>query len=153
MSVSLPRRPDDDVRRRTGTLAGVKVHIAAAALVRDGRVLLGHRHPQRQWHPNCWDVIGGHVEAGETAEQAVRRECREKLGVEIEVAAPIDIKFSDPNLTMTAFVVTRWRGEPTNAAPDEHDDLGWFTPEQIAGLTLADPGTRFALQEAARRSA
>lgn len=142
-----------DVGRRAGTLAGMTIHIAAAALVREGRVLLGHRHPQRRWYPDCWDVIGGHVEPGETAEQAVRRECREELGVEIDVAVPVDIGFSDPNLTMTTFVVTRWRGEPTNSAPDEHDDLRWFTPEEVAGLTLADPATRSALQDAARRSA
>lgn len=89
---------------------------------------------------------------GETAEQAVRRECREKLGVEIEVAAPMDINASDPNLTMTAFVVSRWRGEPTNAAPDEHDDLRWFTPDEVAGLTLAHPASRSALQGAALRT-
>ena len=137
----------------TGTLAGMKVKIATAALVRDGRVLLGHRHPQRRWYPDCCDLIGGHVEQGETAEEAVRRECREELGVEIEVAVPIDIGFSDPNLTMTAFVVTRWRGEPTNAEPDEHDDLRWFTPEEIDDLTLADPGMRSALQDLAGNSA
>jgi 8-oxo-dGTP diphosphatase len=131
----------------------MRVHIAAAAFVREGRVLLGHRHPQRRWYPDCWDVIGGHVEAGETAEQAVRRECREELGVEIEELVPIDIGCGVPNLTMTAFVVTRWRGEPMNAAPEEHDDLRWFSPEEIVDLTLADPGTRAALQDVARRSA
>ncbi|MBL8929334.1 MAG: NUDIX domain-containing protein [Kineosporiaceae bacterium] len=131
----------------------MQVHIASAVLVRNGRALLGHRHRYRRWYPDCWDVIGGHVEAGESAEQAVRRECREELGVQLEDLAPIDLEFSDQNLTMTAFVVTRWRGEPENAAPDEHDDLGWFTAEEIADLTLADPGIRCALQTAARRSA
>lgn len=128
------------------------IKIATAALVRDGRILLGHRHPQRRWYPDCWDLIGGHVEAAETPEEAVRRECREELGVEIDVAVPIEVKFSDPALTMTAFVVTSWRGEPTNQQPDEHDDLRWFTPEEVAHLTLADPGTRPVLQEAARRA-
>lgn len=123
--------------------------IAGAVLVRDGRVLLGHRHPQRQWYPNCWDVVGGHVEEGETPEDALRRECREELGVEVEEFVPLDIKFSDPSLTMKAFLVTRWRGEPTNTAPDEHDDLAWFTADEIADLTLADSASRATLQAAA----
>jgi hypothetical protein len=38
---------------------------------------------------------------------------------------------------MHAFLVTRWDGEPVNAAPEEHDDLGWFRPGDLAGLTLA----------------
>ena len=47
--------------------------------------------------------------------------------------------FSDPTLEMHAFLVTSWEGEPANCAPDEHDDLRWFTPAEIEGLTMADP--------------
>ncbi|PFG65616.1 hypothetical protein B0O41_0382 [Propionibacteriaceae bacterium ES.041] len=32
-----------------------------------------------------------------------------------------------------------WVGGPVNLAPDEHDDLRWFEPAELAGLTLADP--------------
>ncbi len=44
---------------------------------------------------------------------------------------------SDPTLDMHAFLVTRWEGEPVNAAPDEHDDLRWFPPRDLADLKLA----------------
>lgn len=44
------------------------VAIAVAALVLDAKVLLGHRHPARRWYPSCWDLIGGHVEVGESPE-------------------------------------------------------------------------------------
>jgi hypothetical protein len=47
---------------------------------------------------------------------------------------------SDPTLDMHAFLVTRWEGEPVNAAPEEHDDLRWFRPKDLAGLTMAHPG-------------
>jgi hypothetical protein len=42
---------------------------------------------------------------------------------------------------MNAFLVTRWEGEPVNAAPAEHDDLRWFRPSQLADLTLAHPAS------------
>jgi 8-oxo-dGTP pyrophosphatase MutT (NUDIX family) len=40
---------------------------------------------------------------------------------------------------MHAFLVTRWDGEPVNAAPDEHDDLRWFHPSDLPDLNLAHP--------------
>ena len=60
-----------------------RIPIAVAALVRDGLVLLVHRHPSRRWYPDCWDLVGGHVESGESHRQAVSRECLEELGVRV----------------------------------------------------------------------
>jgi 8-oxo-dGTP diphosphatase len=115
------------------------VAIATAALVRDGRVLMVHRHPERRWYPDCWDLVGGHIEAGESPEQAVIRECGEELNVRIIDPKPTPMAFTDPTIEMHAFVVARWEGEPVNAAPDEHDDLRWFEPCELAQLKLADP--------------
>lgn len=115
--------------------------IAGAALVRDGHVLLAHRHPLRQNYPNCWDIVGGHIEPGETAVDAVRRECREELGVDIEDPRPIPMTVSDPQIEMHAFVVTSWRGHPENTAPDEHDELRWFDPIELGDLVLAHPAS------------
>jgi 8-oxo-dGTP diphosphatase len=116
-----------------------QIQIAVAALVRDGLVLLGHRHPSRRWYPDCWDLVGGHVEAGELPDQAVRQECLEELGVHVHDPVPIPMTISDPTLDLHAFLVTRWDGEPVNAAPEEHDDLRWFRPRDLADLKLAHP--------------
>ncbi|WP_375423657.1 NUDIX hydrolase [uncultured Friedmanniella sp.] len=115
------------------------VEIALAALVRNGTLLLGHRHPARRWYPDCWDLIGGHVEIGESPEQAVRRECREEVAVDVVRMHRLDLDLSDPVLVPHAFLVTAWAGQPTNAAPDEHDDLGWFPAEALPGLRLSHP--------------
>ena len=116
-----------------------RIQISVAALVRDGLVLLVHRSPSRQVHPDCWDLVGGHVEPGELPERAVRRECLEEIGVHIHDPVPIPRTISDPALEMHTFVVTRWDGEPVNAAPEEHDDLRWFRPSELADLKLAHP--------------
>ncbi len=115
-----------------------RIRIAVASLVRDGQVLLAHRHPSRRWYPDCWDLVGGHVETGESPHQAVTRECLEELGVHVHDPLPIPMTFSDPTLDMHAFLVTRWDGEPANAAPEEHDDLRWFRPGELSDLKLAD---------------
>ena len=126
------------------------VAIATAALIRDGRVLLAHRHPLRRWYPDCWDLVGGHIEPGESPEQAVIRECLEELGVRIFNPRPLPMTFTNPGITMNAFVVTHWQGNPVNAAPDEHDQLVWFTPADLPHLKLADPAVLPALQNATR---
>ncbi|MHA7246420.1 NUDIX hydrolase [Arthrobacter tecti] len=113
--------------------------MAIAALVRDGSLLLAYRHPARRWYPDCWDLVGGHLERGESPQDTVLRECREEVAVDVSELRPIEIRIDDPNLLAHAFLVTRWTGEPTNAAPDEHDALSWFSPDQIAGLRLAHP--------------
>ncbi|MGW5187934.1 NUDIX domain-containing protein [Kribbella sp. NPDC004138] len=116
-----------------------RIQIATAVLVRDGLVLLAHRHPLRQAYPDCWGFVGGHVEPGESPDQAVRRECLEEVGVEIHDPLPIPLTVHDPVLDMRGFLVTHWHGEPVIAEPGEHDDLRWFRPSDLADLKLAHP--------------
>lgn len=122
--------------------------ISVAALVRDGLVLLVHRHPSRRWYPDCWDLVGGHVEPGELPREAVRRECLEELGVYVHDPVPFPMATSDPTLELHAFFVTRWDGEPANAAPEEHDDLRWFRPSELGDLELAHPAARSSIVSA-----
>lgn len=122
-----------------------RTKIALVALVKNRHVLLVHRHPDRATYPDCWDLPGGHVEPGESAAEAARRECREELGIEIHDPNPVAMACSEPALVKHALIVTAWSGTPENLAADEHDDLDWFTVDELSSLTLADPSTRAAL--------
>lgn len=126
------------------------IQISVAALVRDGLVLLVHRRPARRWYPDCWDLVGGHVEPGEPPHQAVTRECLEELGVHVRDPTPIPMVVTDPTLDVHAFLVTLWSGEPVNTAPAEHDDLRWFAASELADLTLAHPAGLSSILRAIR---
>ena len=61
-----------------------QVHVAAAILKRDGRVLICKR-PADKKMGGMWEFPGGKLEKGETAEAALVREMREELEAEITV--------------------------------------------------------------------
>lgn len=57
--------------------------VVVGALVREGRVLLVHRSPNRRAYPDVWDLPGGHVEKDESELDALAREMHEEVGVQI----------------------------------------------------------------------
>lgn len=58
-----------------------------AALIRRGGTVLVQQRPPGASRGLLWEFPGGKVEPGESDAQALARECREELGVEVEVGA------------------------------------------------------------------
>ena len=122
------------------------------ALVRDGRVLLGHRRPDKQAYPDVWDLPGGVMEAGESELETLVRELREELGVEVAVESAthlcrVSVVPVDEPALLSAWLVRAWDGTPSNTAPEEHDELAWFGLDE---LPPAHGGVRAALLDALR---
>ncbi len=114
-------------------------------LVRDGRVLLGLRSADAAWLAGAWDVFGGHVEPGESAEQALVRELREELGIDAtgwRAVGGIAGERPEP-WRLRVFAVHAWDGEPANLQPREHAALRWCTPADAQAL-LAPAHAGFA---------
>ena len=113
--------------------------VGALLVDAQARVLLGLRAAHKKAWPNHWDAIGGKVEAGETAEQAMIREVREEIGVTpvsfrelASVAEPRPDLYGDSIATL--YAVTSWSGgEPRNLT-NEHARIAWFSEEQLANL-------------------
>ena len=61
-----------------------------AALIWDGVRFLACQRPAHKARGLLWEFVGGKVEPGETAEQALIRECMEELAVQIRVAATME---------------------------------------------------------------
>ena len=114
---------------------------AGGAIIKDGRILLGLRSAQKDFYASCWDVFGGHVEAGETPEDALKRELREELGISAERFTLLGV-FDEPHPELYGagrhyfFAVTEWTGQPQNLS-DEHDDIRWFAWSDLEKVKLA----------------
>ena len=105
--------------------------VVLGALVRDGRVLLVHRRPDKRAYPDVWDLPGGLIEAGESELDALARELDEELGVQITTGSTshlctLTAGSVDEPARISAWLVRDWEGTPANVAPEEHDGIEWF---------------------------
>ncbi len=105
--------------------------IVAAAFERADQILLTRRAPD-QPEPGYWEFPGGKVEPGETPTEALRREIREELGVEVELG-PVVTLASVAGLRMQVYRVTRWQGRFTLTV---HDEMAWVKRSELASYRL-----------------
>ena len=103
------------------------VEVAAAVIFRDdGQFLLGQRGPGT-FYPGYWEFPGGKVEAGETPRDALIRELREELGIEVLEASPWIVRehvYEHAHVRLHFFRVTKWTGELRDHV---HSALCWQT--------------------------
>jgi 8-oxo-dGTP diphosphatase len=137
----MARRHRSDVNhpQPSMTKAGSMKQIACAILLRDGRILLGRRTPQRRFYPDCWDVLGGHLEAGETPEQALIREVQEEAGVtplrhRLVATLPDPDPVRNGEARYHIFVITGWTGGEPRMLGDEHSEIRWVPIDEAVRL-------------------
>jgi 8-oxo-dGTP diphosphatase len=103
--------------------------VVAAAIERDGRYLAARR-TKPDWAAGRWEFPGGKVEPGESEVDALVREIREELGVEIAVGERVPGEWPlHDDLVLHLYVATLTDGEPQPL--DHHDALRWVTPDEF----------------------
>lgn len=106
--------------------------VVAALIWEKNRFMICQRPPHKA-RGLLWEFVGGKVEPGETLEQALVRECREELGVTLEVGEVfMDVTHAYPDLTvhLTLFHASIREGRPQKL---EHNDIRWITAAEIDG--------------------
>lgn len=134
----------DAHRAREGGSDRAEVDVAVGVLLRgDGAFLLTSRPPGKVY-AGYWEFPGGKLEAGETVEQALRRELHEELGIAIGAAQPWRVERVDyPHALVKLHFckVTDWVGE---LQMREGQSFAWQQlPVQVAPVL---PGTVPVLQ-------
>jgi len=116
-------------RRGTGP-ADLPV-VVGAAIVRAGSVLAARRSAPPAL-AGRWEFPGGKVEDGESDADALTRECREELGVDVEVGTQLARATVRDALELRVYRCTLRAGEPV--ALQDHDELRWVGASELGGL-------------------
>ena len=106
------------------------LEVVAALIKKDNRFLICQR-PTHKARALQWEFVGGKIEKGESGEQALIRECREELAVEIRVEKELmDVVHAYPDLSvhLTLYAAFIAAGEPQKL---EHNDFQWITADEI----------------------
>jgi 8-oxo-dGTP pyrophosphatase MutT (NUDIX family) len=137
-----PRKPQGSRPGARGQRRKPKLehhHSAGGLVVHQNRILLISTRAGRRWQ-----LPKGHLEPGETSEQAAIRETCEETGVSGRVVAPlphIEYAFSERGVRIRKrvdyYLLEYESGDPANFDPVEVSGAGWFAWEDgLARLTF-----------------
>jgi 8-oxo-dGTP diphosphatase len=123
----MPERPQDLLREVVG-----------AAIVDDlahPTVLLAARRTEPAALAGGWEFPGGTVDPGETHEEALHREVREELGVEVELGEQVPGPLPGGRWPLgESFAMTVWLARVTAGEPapiEDHDQLRWLRHAEL----------------------
>ena len=105
-------------------------HVVSALIWDEDKFMICQR-PAHKARGLLWEFVGGKVDPGETAQQALIRECREELAVEVSVGdifMEVVHEYPDLLVQLTLFNAAVASGVPQML---EHNDIQWITVEEI----------------------
>jgi len=108
----------------------------AAALIWDKDRFLICQRPAHKARGLLWEFVGGKVEAGETAEQALIRECQEELGILIQVKErfmSVIHEYPDISIELILFNAAIISGVPQLL---EHNAIAWISAAEISDYSF-----------------
>lgn len=110
----------------------ILVVVAAALIDVDNRVLIAKR-PEGKSLAGLWEFPGGKIDAGETPEQALRRELNEELAIDVCETCLAPFAFASHTLAsfhllMPLYLCRQWDGV---IAPQEGQDIAWVRASRM----------------------
>lgn len=107
------------------------VHVAVGVIVgKDGKIFIAKR-PDKVHQGGLWEFPGGKVDEGETIQQAVVRELREELAIDVISSKPlIKIRhdYGDKIVLLDVWKITKFAGEPIG---NEGQPVLWVSPKNL----------------------
>lgn len=118
-----------------------KIPVVCAIILREQRILATQRSEAMPL-PGKWEFPGGKVQPGETPEEALMREIKEELRVDIAIQSKLGT-VQTGLVQLTAFLAEIADGE---IHLTEHETYKWCTRPELSGLDWAEADVPFVNQ-------
>jgi 8-oxo-dGTP diphosphatase len=117
------------------------IDVAAGLIFRsDGKMLLAERPPDKPW-AGWWELPGGKIESGETVLQALSRELKEELNIDVTAATPWVTYTHDYEKRWVRLAFCRVTGWDGTAIGAEGQKLMWVNPNEPIAVGPLLPAT------------
>jgi len=121
------------------------VDVTAAILVHDGKLLIARRKSGQKL-AGKWEFVGGKMEPGESAEECLRRELEEELGIEATVGRFFGESIHEyDHLEVRLLAYVAWAGQGAIRLRD-HDLFRLVEINELAGYDFAPADIPFVKQ-------
>lgn len=116
--------------------------LAVGCIVRDGKIFIAKRAKTKQMFPDRYELLGGHLELGEQPWDALAREVKEEVGIDIIVGQPVHVFTEQVGevFYMEAVYLCSLKNptdEPT-LDPAEHSESRWIEEGELDTLGKDD---------------
>lgn len=110
----------------------------AAAIIRENERILLSKRPLDKHQGGKWEFPGGKIDQGELAVEALKRECKEELGIEIKSPSlfeVVDFDYGDKQVRISFYTVERFKGVPEGR---EGQKVDWFALHELSSLEFPE---------------
>lgn len=120
----------------------IGVGVGAAIFNKEGKLLITLRSKEAKNERGKWEIPGGGVEFGETFVQAIKREVKEELDIDITILELLGIcdhiiPQEKQHWVSPTYICTISKGEPKILEPHKCAAIEWFTIEETEKLPLS----------------
>ena len=114
-----------------------KFDVVAAIIIKNGKYFIAQRNKHKHMGLS-WEFPGGKVENGETFENALKREIKEELNINIAINYKLgeeNYKDEKINVKLHYFLCSHTSGE---IYLNEHEDSAWITKNEFKNYNFAE---------------
>lgn len=113
--------------------------VVAAAVMNAGQQILIARRGEHETYAGQWEFPGGKIETGETPVNALVRELKEELGLDVDPASMVSLgkithAYTPYDVQLEVFIV-QWSGQVIVLA--DHSEMAWVSVSDLQSHNLA----------------